>query len=102
MTQSFYDQYPRLATAFYQAVVDATKLVNEKPDEVAKLLAAEQDNRVPPEQLKAWMSEAGVSYSTVPRGFMKYAEFMKAIDFISKVPASMRDVELPPLDGAGD
>jgi NitT/TauT family transport system substrate-binding protein len=102
MTQSFYDQYPQLARAFYQGVVDATRLINEKPDEVAKLLAAEQDNKVPPEQLKAWMSDAGVSYSTLPHGFMKYAEFMKTVDLISKVPAAMTELELPPLAGAGD
>ena len=102
MQQSFYDQYPEFARAFYQAIVDATRFLNENTDEAAKLLSDEQDGKVPPEQFKTWMTAEGVSYSTVPRGFLKYAEFMKATGFLGKTPSSMRDLELPTLDGAGD
>jgi NitT/TauT family transport system substrate-binding protein len=102
MTQSFYDQYPEFARTFHQLLGDAIKLINENLDEAAKLLSEEQDGKVSPEQFKAWMTADGITYSTVPHGFLKYAQFMKEIGFLSKVPGSIRDIELPTLDGAGD
>jgi NitT/TauT family transport system substrate-binding protein len=101
MLQSFYDQYPQFAQTFYRLLVEATQLINTNIDEAARLLSEDQEGRVSAEQFKAWMTAEGVSYSTVPRGFLKYAEFMKSIGFMTKAPTSIRELVLPTLD-SGD
>ncbi len=102
MIQSFYDQYPDFAKVFYQQLVDATRFINDKQADTAKLLSEEDAGKVSAEQYMTWMSSKGILYDTTPRGFMKYAEFMKSIGFLNKVPGSVKDLELPPLNGAGD
>jgi site-specific DNA recombinase len=102
MDERFYDQYPDLALALYQAIVDATRLIAERPAAAAALLAAEQGDGGSPEQFTAWLTAEGVSYTTTPRGFLRYAEFMRAIGLLRKAPWSIRDLALPPLAGAGD
>jgi NitT/TauT family transport system substrate-binding protein len=102
LTQSFYDQYPDFAKFFYGQIADATKFINDKPDETAKLLAEEDQGKVTPEQYKTWLTAKGITFDTTPRGLLKYAEFMKTTGFLSKTPASIKDLLLPPLNGVGD
>lgn len=48
-----------------------------------------------------WLDRKQVNYSTTPRGFMAYAKFMQSIGLLSKIPASMKDIELPNLGNVG-
>jgi NitT/TauT family transport system substrate-binding protein len=41
-------------------------------------------------------------YDTVPRGFLKFAAFMKEIGMISKVPSSIKELTVPLLGNSGD
>jgi NitT/TauT family transport system substrate-binding protein len=101
-TDAFAKEHPQFMAAFIKAVDDTTKFINTKPDETAELLAKDADNKVPAAQFKKWMASPDITFTTVPHGFLKAAAFMKQIGFISRVPASMSELELPLLKGAGD
>jgi hypothetical protein len=64
-------------------------------------MARDQIGKASPAQFKAWLEEPGFQFETTPVGFLSYASFMQSIGMISKTPASIKDLELPTLNGAG-
>jgi NitT/TauT family transport system substrate-binding protein len=102
MAQSFYDKYPDFANWLYQQLVLSTNLIKQNPAEAAKLLSQEDKGKTKPEQYQKWLADKSIIYDTVPHGLMKYAEFMKTIEMVNKMPSEVKDLELPPLHGAGD
>lgn len=101
MTQSFYDRYPEFATKFLEYMQRADKLINSDPATAAKYIAEAEGKPQLADQYKAWMTRKGINYTVTPSGFLKYAAFMKKIGTISKVPASIKDLELPPAQRLG-
>ncbi len=101
MTEKFYEQHPDFAKALYFAILEATKLLNEKPDEAAKMLSQADGGKVSPEQYKEWITKSLVQYSIVPKAFLKQAEFMKEIGMLNKQPKSIDELILPTLENNG-
>lgn len=101
-TDAFANRYPAFVQTFYRDLVDTTAFVNKNPDKVAEDLSQDAQGKVTPAQFKAWLSGPDITFETVPHGFMKYAVFMHQIGLLSKAPASIKDIELPILRGAGD
>lgn len=101
-TETFAKEHPNFVKAFAQALGEATKLVSEKPDQVAEILAKDSDGKETAANFKRYLSDKDTIFTTTPHGFMKYAKFMKEIGLLEKVPGSMRDLELPLLNGSGD
>lgn len=93
--------YPRLVDAMFRDLTEATAFINTHPKETAAILSAEAHGTPGADQFLAWMTRPGVRYTTTPRGFRTYAEFMHAIGLLSKVPASMCEIELPALRCSG-
>lgn len=102
MTQSFYDKYPDFSKWFYQQLSDATSFIKSKPDQAAQLLSQEDGGKTTAEQYKTWLADKSIVYDTTPHGMVKYANFMKATGMMGKTPATVKDLELAPLNGAGD
>ncbi len=100
--ESFYNEYPEFNKAFYEAIVEATRLIKEMPAEAARLVAEEEGGQVSPQTYRDWMTREGMVYDTVPRGFLKFAEFMRSIGMISKAPSSIKELTVPLLGDAGD
>ena len=100
-TEKFYNQYPEFGKALYTAIADATKLVNEKPDEAAKALSQIDGGKVSAEQYKKWLTDKAVEYGLEPRAFLKYGKFMHEIGMLDKQPKSIDELILPTLKGAG-
>jgi NitT/TauT family transport system substrate-binding protein len=101
VTEKFYNQYPEFNQALYQAVTDAINLLKDKPDEAAKILAADSDGKLTAADAKKWITHEGVDFSTTPKGYLQYAAFMKEINLLSKQPQSIDELVLPPLQGKG-
>ncbi len=101
VTEKFYNQYPEFSQSLYKAVEDASKLLAEKPDEAAKILAADSEGKMTAEEAKKWITHDDVEFSTVPQGFLEYATFMKEINIISKQPQSIDELVFPTLQGKG-
>lgn len=101
VTEKFYNQYPEFSQALSHAVTDAIKLLSDKPDEAAKLLAADSDGKMTAQQAKKWITHEGIKFSDVPKGYLQYAAFMKETNLLSKQPQSIDELVFPTLKGKG-
>lgn len=101
MLEDFYNQYPDFANALYNALDEATKLLNENPDEAAQLLAQDAEGKETAEQFKEWITNDAIEYNLVPKGFLEHAKFMQEIGMIGKTPESAEELFLPPVQNAG-
>jgi NitT/TauT family transport system substrate-binding protein len=101
MTEGFYQQYPDFAKALYAAVSQATINLNEKPNEAAKVLENEGRSKVSRKQFKKWITNEALSYSLVPKGFLKQGQLMREAGILNKEPKSIEELILPTLHGVG-
>lgn len=101
-TDTFAKAHPLFIADVYKLLLETTKFIKTHPDETAELLSKDGEMKVPAAQFKKWLSAPDISWETVPHGFMKVAAYMKSIGLLTKTPGSMRDLELPVLNGAGD
>jgi hypothetical protein len=85
----------------YQDLVDATAFATSHQDQTAQYLSQDQVGQGSPDQFKAWLQEPGFEFNTTPNGLLTYATFMQSIGLTSKSPRSVKDLELPVLNGAG-
>lgn len=101
MPTAFYNEYPEFSAKFLDYVQRAIALIKSDPATAARDVAEASGKPELASQYKSWMTRKGVSYDARPAGFMKTAEFMQKIGMIDKVPPSIRDIELPPLQKLG-
>jgi NitT/TauT family transport system substrate-binding protein len=100
-SRRFYDQYPQFTEKLYGYLLEADRMIHSDPARTAGLVAAADGNPGLAAQYQDWMTRPGVTYGTVPAGFLKYAQFMRSIGFIDRTPGSIRDLELPFLRKVG-
>lgn len=81
---SFASCNPDFANSLVDAVISANKELTASPDKAAAELATETGE--PAAQVKSQITGSDVKFTTTPRGFHKFASFMKSIGLIKKVP----------------
>ena len=101
MSTSFYGRYPEFTAKLLDYMQRADKMIHADPAQAAKYIAEAEGKPELAAQYKAWLGRQGIAYTVVPQGFLKYANFMKSIGSISKVPADIKEIELPPLQALG-
>ena len=101
-TDAFNNDYPEFNRFFYAELSKATDFINRNPQAAAELLSRDTDGRVAAANFHKWITDPGIVYSIVPHGLLRMARFMKEIGMISKVPPSIKDLELAMLQGVGD
>jgi NitT/TauT family transport system substrate-binding protein len=101
-TESFAKGYPAVVAFLYSQLRDATKMLNQNPDQAAELLSKDTDGKTSAARFKGWITGRDVSWDMTPHAFLRTAAFMKEIGMLTKVPANIRDIELPLLKGVGD
>jgi len=97
VTQQFYDEHEEFSKALYQDVVKANALIKKNPDAVAKILQEDAGGSPTNRQFKQWITNPALSYTTRPRGLVRFATFMNRIGVISKTPTSWKDLVFPPV-----
>jgi NitT/TauT family transport system substrate-binding protein len=103
VNEKFANDHPMFIAAFYHALLDATQFLKAHPHEASIMLAKDAGGKVPASDFESWIKRKDVIFSTTPRGVLQIAKFMQSIGGLSKVPGSMRDVNLnATLGGAGD
>ncbi|WP_426244700.1 ABC transporter substrate-binding protein [Nocardioides sp. LHG3406-4] len=80
----FADCNPKVIDALVTAVADANAMLTDKPADAAKVLAAELD--LPADEVEEQITSDDVSFVNTPKGFGAFAEFMRSIGMIKKVP----------------
>jgi NitT/TauT family transport system substrate-binding protein len=101
-TDPFNNKYPEFVRYFSEQLNDATNYIHHNPGGFADILMQDSGGKVPATQYLEWLRQPGLEFSTIPRGFVKIATFMKEIGMLNKAPASIRDLELPVMNGTGD
>ena len=97
----FARQYPDFAAAFCRALDVAVHIAHNDPDETALYLSQEYDKMSLADARKE-LSSPDIVFETTPRGVLQYAAFMREIGLLGKVPASMKDIEIPGLGLGGN
>jgi NitT/TauT family transport system substrate-binding protein len=90
--QDYHDENPEAMDALYSNIQEATELIESDPDRAAEILSEESGGETSAEEFKRFMTEEGVAYTTQPRGFIEFAEFMQQTGLIKKVPGSQEDL----------
>jgi NitT/TauT family transport system substrate-binding protein len=98
--QNYHDDNPEAMEALYSDIQRATELIQDDPDAAAEDLSAESEDETSPEDFKRFISEEGVTYTTEPRGFIEFAEFMQQSGLIKNVPESESDLVFDNLKSA--
>jgi NitT/TauT family transport system substrate-binding protein len=101
-TEIFAKQYPTFVRYLYAQLHDATSMLKSNPDQAAELLSRDTDGKTSAAKFKGWITARDVSWDMTPHAFLRTAAFMKEIGMLNKVPANIRELELPMLKGAGD
>jgi NitT/TauT family transport system substrate-binding protein len=101
MKEDFYQKYPKFAKALYSEVSKATKLLNEQPDQAAKVLENEGRSKISRKQLKKWITNEALEYSVIPKGVLRQAELMHEFGLLDKEVKSIEELILPTLQGVG-
>ncbi|MEP9380811.1 ABC transporter substrate-binding protein [Nocardioides sp. KR10-350] len=84
----FLDANPAFTKAFEKALTDANTMLNNDPDQASTLLAKESGGELSKAEVKEQITDPDVTWSLTPTGFGKFADFMKSVDMIKKVPSS--------------
>jgi NitT/TauT family transport system substrate-binding protein len=101
-TENFAKQYPAFVSFLYGELRNATNVLKNNPDQAADLLSKDSDGKTPAAKFKGWITSRDVSWDMTPHAFLRTAAFMKDIGMLNKVPANIRELELPLLKGVGD
>jgi NitT/TauT family transport system substrate-binding protein len=97
MTQDFYDDHRDFAGQFYKDIQAMHKLIKTNPLKVATLLSRDAGGNPTPRQFKQWIGNPALTWTTRPRGLIRYAYFMNRTDQLTKMPRSWRDLVFPPV-----
>jgi NitT/TauT family transport system substrate-binding protein len=101
LAPNFDEQYPDFTKKVRQAFLDATNYASTHHEEVAQYLSQDQAGGGTAAQFKALLDNSAFVFDTTPSGLITYAKFMQSIGLISKVPGSVKDLEVSLLNGAG-
>ncbi|PWC40379.1 ABC transporter substrate-binding protein [Azospirillum sp. TSO22-1] len=101
-TTKFYEENPKLAAAFVDAVRDGLALIERDKEEAARVYLAEESNKLTHAEVVALLNNPDISYSLVPVNTGVIADFMHRVGSIKTKPASWKDYVFPLLhDEAG-
>lgn len=89
-TKKFHDKNPMLYSAFIQALNEAIQMINHEPEKVAKELA--KDFNLPEETLMEYLRWEGTNFTSIPYGILDFADFMKEVGYMRKVPENFEEI----------
>jgi NitT/TauT family transport system substrate-binding protein len=97
MTQKFYDENRAFSQQFYRDIVAMHKLIETNPVRAANLLSKDAGGIPTWRQFKQWIGNPALTWTTRPRGLMRYAAFMNRTNQLDKMPSSWRELVFPPV-----
>ncbi|CAA9461610.1 MAG: hypothetical protein AVDCRST_MAG02-3058 [uncultured Rubrobacteraceae bacterium] len=91
----FHDTNPQATEALYSNFQRATKIIQDAPGRVAEILA--EVSQIDSAVEERFLIEENVYYTTTPRGFISFGEFMQSAGLIEQVPGAWKDLVYPNL-----
>lgn len=99
---NFAAQYPEFTQTLFKMLSDATKFIRENKNETAEMLAKDSGGKISADVFREQLSDNSVIFEPVPHGVIGYAQFLHQLGLLTKVPSSMKELELPMMGGIGD
>jgi len=91
-TTKFKADNPKVFAAVLASLREAVVLINRDKAWAAGIYIAEEKSKADPGFVLSIISDPEIDFTTTPRGFMKFADFMFKTRRIKEMPASWKDV----------
>ncbi|MEH2549848.1 ABC-type nitrate/sulfonate/bicarbonate transport system substrate-binding protein [Bradyrhizobium sp. AZCC 2262] len=90
-TSKFRNENPRTFKALVDALTEASQWIEAHKAEAAETYIRVEQSKLDPAFVKSVIDNKDVSFTTIPQGTFKYADFLAKIGAIKNKPASWKD-----------
>jgi NitT/TauT family transport system substrate-binding protein len=94
-TEKFRTANPKAFEAFVSALDQANEFIGAHPREAAELYLAATREKTSPDEIVSFLLQPTTSFSTVPAGALRTAQFMAKVGVTKRSPADWRDLFFP-------
>jgi len=98
-TRRFFEANPKLCTAFIAAMNEANALIARDRKKAAEIYVAVSKQKSSADEIIKILNDPNSTFSTVPDGTMRYAEFMFRVGTIKAKPVTWKDLFFAPIYG---
>jgi len=96
-TKRFYDENPKISAAVFAAQNEANAFIKAHPCDAAEIYQAlSGDKHDSLDKLAEMVADPDNDWTTVPAKSMEFVDFMHKVGRLKRVPASWKDLFLPP------
>jgi NitT/TauT family transport system substrate-binding protein len=100
MAKKFRDANPKITTAVYAALSEASEMINKDARASAEVyIRMTNEKRSGLDEMAKMISDPDNAWTTVPQNAMRYVEFMHKVGTVKKLPASWKDLFMPEVHG---
>jgi NitT/TauT family transport system substrate-binding protein len=96
-TSKFREENPKTFQAFFDALKEAAEWIEKNKAEAAQTYVRVEQSKLDPAFIQSVIDNPEVSFTVIPKGTSKYAEFLSKIGAIKNRPASWKDYTFPEL-----
>ena len=96
MAKKFRDANPKVTTAVYAALSEASDFINKEPRQSAEIyIRKTNEKRSSAAEMVKMIADPDNAWTTTPQNAMRYVEFMHKVGTVKKLPADWRDMFMP-------
>lgn len=95
LTDRYHDANPKTVAAVNQALRESLKLISSDPHAAAQMYLDVTHEKLSLNEVLETLQAPGTVFDAVPRGTMRFAEFMHRTGVIGNVPAGWKDLYFP-------
>jgi len=96
MTKKFRDANPKVTTAVYAALAEASDMINKDPRASAEVyIRMTNEKRSGVDEMAKMISDPDNAWTVTPQNAMRYVEFMHKVGTVKKLPADWKDMFMP-------
>src|SRR5882757_7738075 len=96
MARKFRDANPKVTSAVYAALAEASDFINKEPRQSAEIyIRATSEKRSGVDDMAKMISNPDNAWTTTPQNAMRYVEFMHKVGTVKKLPAEWKDMFMP-------
>jgi NitT/TauT family transport system substrate-binding protein len=98
--RKFHEANPKLYRALFDALAEATEILNADKRAAAALWRQDTNSKLPADLVAEVIGGPQVKWTLTPERTMQYARFMYDVGIVKAVPATWRDLFFPEVHGA--
>ncbi len=96
MSKKFRDSNPKVTSAVYAALVEASEIINRDPRHSAEIyIRMTGEKRSGIDEVAKMISDPDNAWSTTPQNAMRYVEFMHKVGTLKKLPGDWKELFMP-------